>query len=410
MTVTFAKINSFKGNHSDSSLGYDRPCPVCGNDKCKPVMSIPDLQYYSDSAETPKRFDLINVQCTECNTLYLRNAFSDKGFECLFAEAGQSYGDGGGRADEQVGWMRERGLLADGYAIMDIGCYEGRFLRALPGSGPRIGIDYDQGAIDRATNLSPKGNFSYIQGKFETFAYDKKVDVFTMFHVLEHLTDPLTVLKKLRSLAHENTRLVVEIPIVDHLLTTNDIHGFFSPQHLTHFTSTTLAMALERTGWILEEGFSQSDYNGYRIMAKAGKEAQSIEPTEKDHAALSLVLRKWDEARTAANVKINNLPQNSKIILWGGGMHSETLYHQTTFFKRFADSQFAIIDSDKTKQGKTWRGIKIHDPDTLKGQNWEEAIIFVSSYGSQYRIKDAALALGVPEGNLFLCYDSIQSY
>jgi hypothetical protein len=67
-----------------------------------------------------------------------------------------------------------------------------------------------------------------------------------MFHVLEHLPDPVSVLKRLRDHAHNSTRLVIEVPILEKGQT-NDIHGFFSPQHLTHFSKKTLDNVLKVT-------------------------------------------------------------------------------------------------------------------------------------------------------------------
>ena len=64
-------------------------------------------------------------------------------------------------------------------------------------------------------------------------------------------------------------------------------------------------------------------------------------------------------------------------------MHLEFLYQTTSLFK--TDKEFIIIDSDKNKYNKSWRGIAIYPPEILN-QLIDESII-ISSYGSQDRIE-----------------------
>ncbi len=64
-------------------------------------------------------------------------------------------------------------------------------------------------------------------------------------------------------------------------------------------------------------------------------------------------------------------------------MHLEFLYQTTSLFKK--NKEFIIIDSDKNKHNKSWRGIAIYPPEILN-QLIDESII-ISSYGSQDSIE-----------------------
>ena len=86
-----------------------------------------------------------------------------------------------------------------------------------------------------------------------------------MYHVLEHLPRPVEVLKRLRVISSSNTKLVIEVPVLDNG-NTNDIHGFFTTQHTTHFSRNSLQNCLLAAGWQIIEEFQTTDYNGFRVL------------------------------------------------------------------------------------------------------------------------------------------------
>lgn len=135
-------------------------CPLCAGDMPSLVTQYSDLQFYTDSgSESEKRVTVSTVQCRLCGCLYMNPADSPAGFEVLFEEAGMSYGAAPGRDVEQVHWMRSRGLLAQDFKVMDVGCYDGRFLRSIPFEVERIGVDAARGALERASSTDPNGQY-----------------------------------------------------------------------------------------------------------------------------------------------------------------------------------------------------------------------------------------------------------
>ena len=97
----------------------------------------------------------------------------------------------------------------------------------------------------------------------------------------------------------------------------------------------------------------------------------------------------------------------NKCIIWGGGMHLEFLYQMTSLFTK--DIEYIIVDSDKNKQNKTWRGISIYNPEILKNIDKNIPLI-ISSYGGQDSIKNAALRLGINKTNIITLYDNLRIY
>ena len=405
----FSKIDSFVGNSSSQVLAAYRPCPICGKLKSDNVITIDDFQFFSDSAELPKRTQVSVVQCRHCHALYLNPCYTPTGFGYLFEEAGQSYGSTADRQIEQVEWITVRGLLEKCTVFLDVGCYDGTFLRHLPNYVRRIGVDIDKSAIDRGNSRLFGYGIEFMHSPFESFRCPEKPDVISMFHVLEHLSNPFEVLSNLCALSHSNTCLIIEVPVIEHGKT-NDINGFFSVQHMTHFSLKSLAELMSRTGWDIIERTQMEGYNGHRLLAKPGIASIEVVGDVYDRIHLYKYLEHWYRSLAEISVKIDTLASISRMVIWGGGMHTEFLYQKTSLFFQNPLREYQIVDSDPLKQGKSWRGIRIDSPDSLSNFDWSETKLLISSYGGQEVIAESANNIGVPEESVFRLYKNIMVY
>lgn len=90
--IPWKPVDSFLHNTTDPALTSHRSCPVCGQDQSREILCMNDFQFFTDNATLPKRATIREVQCTACYALYLNPAYTTRGFEVLFAEAGCSYG------------------------------------------------------------------------------------------------------------------------------------------------------------------------------------------------------------------------------------------------------------------------------------------------------------------------------
>ena len=336
--------------------------------------------------------------------------YSPFGFSVLFAEAGQSYGATAARPAEQLAWLESRGLLQPGNRVLDVGCYDGRFLANLPSGLNKVGVDIDAPGIDRGKHAYGKDNIEFIHGDFENFNYRSSgPDTITMFHVLEHLPRPVVVLEKLRSIATDATKLVVEVPILENGKT-NDINGFLSVQHMTHFSRGSLRNALHLGGWKILEWVEMPDYNGCRVLATRSDERVPLRAAPEDVGRLHDYMAYWYRALVSVEEKLASTSEGRKFIIWGAGAHTEFLYQTTSLFHPNADRNYVLVDSDPLKHGRSWRGIPISSPVSLKGMNWSDMHLLVSSYGGQESIAKAAIEIGVPEDKIVRLYDRVRVY
>lgn len=103
--------------------------------------------------------------------------------------------------------------------VLEIGCASGQTLAYLKERGAEltVGVEYSPEVAERAR--SRNGVDRVIAGNVETIDLDfeeNSFDLILVGHVLEHLVDPWTVLRRLRALLKPQGRLVGALPNVRH--------------------------------------------------------------------------------------------------------------------------------------------------------------------------------------------------
>jgi SAM-dependent methyltransferase len=404
MSLRWAPIDSGPRGFSSPALTYHRPCPICGSLVSRPFFELADYQFYTDDPRLPKRTTIRNVQCDSCFAAFLNPVYSEAGFQILFAQAEQSYGAHADRASLDVDWMAARGLLSDGAKVLDIGCYDGDLLAALPVGVRPMGVDIDTRAIARCRERLGD-TAELVAGDFANFVVSSAPDVMTMFHVLEHLPQPLPILARLREVSHAGSRLVVEVPVLEGP-PTNDLVGLFTTHHTTHFSRRSLANCLARSGWRIVEQLHLPDYNGDRVLCEPTDPDASPVGDPHDAARVHEALMRWHRAAIDVAGVLDALRTVDRCVVWGGGLHTEQIYAATAFFRSRPQREYAIVDSDEAKHGHTWRGIDIHPPDALRDLGADVPVV-VSSYGSQPEIVRALAEHSVDPKQVVTLYDEV---
>ena len=143
--------------------------------------------------------------------------------------------------------------------LLDVGCGDGSFLAAL-GHTPCAGLDLSQGAVRACLSRGLEAH----RGSPEQNPYSasqRRFDVVTMFHSLEHVSAPDTTLEHVRQLLKPEGELIVQVPnsasgqaqILGRLWA-----GYDVPRHLVNYSTKTLTAALERSGFEVVEVTFQS--------------------------------------------------------------------------------------------------------------------------------------------------------
>jgi SAM-dependent methyltransferase len=259
----------------------DAPCFLCGTRESEPVWSTPDRAF-----AVPGRYSV--VRCLACGFLYQRPRVRDENLaECYpdhyprHQEPSPRIPFKGSRARVRaVRWALATGL---GYAAfqdartglltrlrarvlgrrlrwdclpwrgggryLDVGCGSGGTLGAAKALGWRVaGIEMDPAAARKARRFSEEIHTGdilaapFARGSF---------DVVTAFHVLEHVPDPVEVVRRMLGWLAPGGLAIVEVPNAGGLgasLFGPAWSGLELPRHLCQFTPESLRRTVEQAG------------------------------------------------------------------------------------------------------------------------------------------------------------------
>lgn len=143
--------------------------------------------------------------------------------------------------------------------LLDIGCGDGNFLAAARDAGwQSTGTDIG-GALEnaRAAGLD-------VYGSLDEAVSKGPFDAITMWHTLEHFTDPKSTLERARSAIAKDGTLIVAVPDAAGLQASLFGGRWFHldvPRHLYHFNRSALTSLLGRVGFVVERWHHQEIEN-----------------------------------------------------------------------------------------------------------------------------------------------------
>lgn len=224
-----------------------RNCPNCKSERYR---------------EKIKEGDFIIVKCLTCSLIYLLNPPDEKEIYEEYYRIkyeGKDY-----RKDspleflseifeinsQRVKFLKEL-MKGKEFKLLDIGCGTGLFLKSCTDNGFNVtGIDVSSNALTFA-----KENFGLdVSSKTldVLISEGRKYDVITMWHVLEHVLNPIEELEKVKEILNEKGLLVVEVPNFNSIKFRYSGYkwkgGNHPLYHRSFFTAKTLRNILLKSG------------------------------------------------------------------------------------------------------------------------------------------------------------------
>ncbi|MEN6615986.1 MAG: class I SAM-dependent methyltransferase [Syntrophorhabdus sp.] len=237
----------------------DRQCPYCGKTGFELLFAAPDF-------DTGKKTFHI-CRCGQCGLARTEPQLSDDELGRYYALPYYGTGEAKftGPAEKITRFFNHRRAktitcrLHDGTKpasgisgrVLDIGCGRGSLLATLRDMG------YECDGVERHEFPSgglPRG-IKFHTGKLEDIAFDKDFfDAIIIWHVLEHVDDPVAMIKEASRILRPGGLLAIAVPNFGSIQS-----GFFKqnwfhldlPRHIYHFTPGTLTGILEKFGFII---------------------------------------------------------------------------------------------------------------------------------------------------------------
>lgn len=129
--------------------------------------------------------------------------------------------------------------LSKNKSILDFGCGTGDFLNYCQSHSWTIaGIEPNKQARDKAINQ----NGSNIYSDLSQLPTNSKFDIITLWHVLEHIPDPKSLINELKVYLNVKGKILIALPNIDSYDCNHfkeSWAGYDVPRHLTHFNQKT---------------------------------------------------------------------------------------------------------------------------------------------------------------------------
>lgn len=382
-------------------------CRLCNSNKMEKVWE----NNYNLPLETGiRQIKVSNCICMDCGIIFQEPQISDEDMEFLYKyqyrfninkeTAFQS-------RKEQYEYTRKYSDKSSG-KILDIGCGEAYFLSFFSEEWEKYGIEPSSTCVERARTNFPNTHIEC--GFYEDKPYQKDFfDIITIRHVLEHVKDPMVVLKKIRDELNATGILYVEVPNVHKAVQLEDITDFFGYQHTYHFSPATITNFLCKSGFEIIELTTDLSYSAMRVIAK--KSEHSHQEIKNDYRFFSenfkQSLNKKMQIRKDIQENLKQLNEQwkrekKKILIYGAGMHTEELIKLVDFEEY---SVAGLLDKSKEKQGKNFFGYPVFSPEDIK--KLDVQVIIISSFAFQDEIYDELKTSKEFKGELIKLYKNI---
>ena len=196
-------------------------CQSCGT-----VQKILSKEWYKETGRIYKEY-----------SIYAQSEGSEQ--RCFTSNSGASCT----RSSAIISWISKNIDLREEGRLLDIGCGNGSFLRTFHEAHPSwtmIGAELDSRyrlRVEEITGVEKlyTGDVADLEIKF---------DLITMIHSLEHIPNPISYIRKLRSLLNPNGLLFIEVPDLE-----SSPFDILIVDHCTHFSPTSLRQSVELGGF-----------------------------------------------------------------------------------------------------------------------------------------------------------------
>lgn len=240
------------------------------------------MDYLKINYQSEERFYL---ECQDCGLIYRNPILDEKEKKLLY----EHYRDIELRKEDKYEYFRkiaslppsesenyQRYLILEKYlkkggCILDVGCGAGIFLYAFK----KYFSDWDTLGIeptDEFANVAKEKGINIIYGYLEENTVDKKFDLITLNHVLEHLDKFKEMLSMLKIYLKKEGLLYIEVPSSKDIGYLPASHDRFMSPHQIIFSKEVLENILTGLGYsivVSEDFVSLRKRNNLRVIAQS---------------------------------------------------------------------------------------------------------------------------------------------
>jgi 2-polyprenyl-3-methyl-5-hydroxy-6-metoxy-1,4-benzoquinol methylase len=230
-------------------ISKTKNCPVCSSSNYKTILNTKET---ADFYKIDKNIIFSIVKCQQCSMIYVNPTLDNITMDQLYS-SGDLPSEIGFEASRQIEYKRiiERikKIKPKGY-ILEVGSGHGHILNIAKNDGYQVmGLEINKKACDYSKNIG----LDVINSPIETADLkDEHFDIAILFHLLEHVADPYSIIIHAFKTLKKDGILVISAPNVDcigRMLKGKQWIGWHPVEHIQYFSFKTLRILLKKAGF-----------------------------------------------------------------------------------------------------------------------------------------------------------------
>tara|TARA_R110002072_G_scaffold137777_4_gene280644 strand:+ start:463 stop:1602 length:1140 start_codon:yes stop_codon:yes gene_type:complete len=334
------------------------------------------------------RGDLLLVGCERCG--YLFNAAFDAE-RVVYAETYDNRQDCSSHfevyLDEVIDHLVARYCLSGG-TTLEVGCGKGAFLRRLCARAGCRGLGFDSSYV----GPPEVGPVRFVTQHYGPGVGLHDADLICCRHVLEHVPDPLALLRDVRAgLGDADVGVFFEVPCVEWILARGVFWDFFY-EHCSYFSAASLRFAFESAGF--EVVAIQPAFAGQYLWVDARPAPKSSEPALSGGLSeLPPFSQRVRQRLERTQAQLERFQAAGGCLVWGAGAKGTTLVNT---LDPTAERVVGLVDVNPAKQGRfvPGTGHPILAPHELAGTSYGGVLVMNPNYLEEIAAELNRLGLG----------------
>lgn len=333
-------------------------CPICASERLATLLHRPQVPVHQNLVMASQRAateiecgELAIVYCEDCSFVFNRSFDLSKLSYGEHYDNTQTYSP---RFQAHIDQLLTH-LLVDQVVqhcrIVEVGCGRGQFLRSLiePEAYGNTGHGFDPSYIGPL--VACDGRLHFHTDYYGSDAESVPADVIVCRHVIEHIPDPLRMLRSIRRAleASPNARVYFETPCVEWILRNRTIQDFFY-EHCSYFSTESLRLAFQTCGFHVDNVLHV--FGGQYLWLEA-RLAAEVETPIRSAGAVTALAREFsldaERVQALSEQRMERLARKGAVAIWGAGAKGATFAHLLDPERQWIS---CIIDLNPEKQGK----------------------------------------------------------
>lgn len=268
--------------------------------------------------------------------------------------------------------------------IIEVGSGDGHLMHLFSQEGFKMVYGVEPSEPRRNRSVKAYG-LSSLYKSLSEIGDDVRFDLLVCAHVIEHVADPLSFVKKLASLLNEEGALYIELP---GYLTDEKQFPDMVFSHISCFSMRSLQEILTRSGLTIVhcEHYEGLSVPVLRTLAKKGRlNAPPVSVNEDVKDLFKSVVERerlyWEFIKKVAERLSYNSAQGTKTVIWASGIDTREVLFMTG--DKLDKKRVLLVDSDASKQGMKIGGFSINHPESIRTFcDGKSEIIICSAYSN----------------------------